>query len=267
MRVILLLLLLAGSSVASSVVEKIDKALSDIPTTLNRAELLANYKLLNAHEAQIEKELAPTPQQQERLQKLEAELAPIIHKDSEVETIDSVNRQTSLGELLYQSDIILITILSKMETLSGRVQSIFRKAVRNWQKDTCIYFIDYKNAEHRIEVVYEKGCSGMMGCIHQVQEIIMGKGCEHPAGDGKVLQATTKWQTLKHRVGYKEVRLTNERDDFKWAYFWIQDPPGRQIEVIFIDYGDREVTTPGCYWDGVEIKTQKDQRMTGYRQL
>ncbi|CAJ0593275.1 unnamed protein product [Cylicocyclus nassatus] len=79
--------------------------------------------------------------------------------------------------------------------------------------------------------------------------VIAQNAFAQPAGDGKVLQATTKWQTLKHRVGYKE------------------DPPGRQIEVIFIDYGDREVTTPGCYWDGVEIKTQKDQRMTGYRQV
>ncbi|KAJ1357398.1 hypothetical protein KIN20_015533 [Parelaphostrongylus tenuis] len=40
-------------------------------------------------------------------------------------------------------------------------------------------------------------------------------------------------------------------------------PAGSTIEVVFVSYTDR-VSTDGCRFAGVEIKTGSDKRHTGY---
>ncbi|CAJ0592532.1 unnamed protein product, partial [Cylicocyclus nassatus] len=92
-----------------------------------------------------------------------------------------------------------------------------------------------------------------------------GRLCnERPTGKGRVLKASTNFQQLVNEVGYPQVRSTNPRDDYLWAYYWIQAPQGRKIEIKF-NYFTEFIATQGCEWAGVEIKTQKDQRSTGYR--
>ncbi|VDK63928.1 unnamed protein product [Cylicostephanus goldi] len=112
MRIILFLLLFAGSDAAENIMQRIDKAMSEISTTLNKADLVATYEMTHAHEGGVEKELKLNPQQQEALQNLEAQ-ALSLHRDEPQRSegiagsIDAINRHTPLGEFLYQGDIVL----------------------------------------------------------------------------------------------------------------------------------------------------------------
>ncbi|KHJ94697.1 hypothetical protein OESDEN_05370 [Oesophagostomum dentatum] len=54
------------------------------------------------------------------------------------------------------------------------------------------------------------------------------------------------------------------REDFKMCYYWIQAPAGKKVEVT-IDKISKGFAVDGCRYGGVEIKTNKDQRLTGYR--
>ncbi|VDM65082.1 unnamed protein product [Strongylus vulgaris] len=94
-----------------------------------------------------------------------------------------------------------------------------------------------------------------------------GKLCnERPQGCGKILQATSTFQPLEDSVGYDHIQNTRDaKDEFLKCNYWIQAPQGRRIEVKFVSTDG--VATDGCYYDGVEIKAQKDQRLTGYRYL
>ncbi|VDK52834.1 unnamed protein product [Cylicostephanus goldi] len=108
-----------------------------------------------------------------------------------------------------------------------------------------------------------------------------GRLCKRrPKGCGKVLQAKTNYRLLEDRVGYEGVTSSKEKEDFEKCIYWIkvsnclnctkgiivlQAPKGRRIEVVLVRY-DYRVATNGCYHAGIEIKTQKDQRATGYRQ-
>ncbi|VDM79463.1 unnamed protein product [Strongylus vulgaris] len=89
-----------------------------------------------------------------------------------------------------------------------------------------------------------------------------GKLCnERPAGCGKILTANSNYQKLEDVLG---TRGRGEREDFDMCYYWIQAPQGRKIEVKFESFSEG-VALDGCPYAGVEIKTQKDQRQTGYR--
>ncbi|CAJ0590534.1 unnamed protein product [Cylicocyclus nassatus] len=92
-----------------------------------------------------------------------------------------------------------------------------------------------------------------------------GRFCnERPAGPGKVLKATTSFQKLEDKVGHEGVRRTDERTDYVFHYYWIEAPAGRKIEVKIVSITEK-YASEGCAWHGVEIKNQKDQRLTGPR--
>ncbi|KAE9412162.1 hypothetical protein Angca_005514, partial [Angiostrongylus cantonensis] len=81
-----------------------------------------------------------------------------------------------------------------------------------------------------------------------------------PPGCGEDLVATSKKQTLTYRLGYG----SDLRDDFIFCNYMITAPEGQKIEV------DVRSISPGYDWGGcprggVEIKAQKDQKLTGYR--
>ncbi|VDK45871.1 unnamed protein product [Cylicostephanus goldi] len=114
MRVILLVLISISNSLASGIIEKIDKALSDIPTTLNKAELLATTEILHAHDKAVERQLQLSPQQELELHRLETEAAQLGHAYYDNHTISQINHQSHIDELLYQSDIILTTEQAQM---------------------------------------------------------------------------------------------------------------------------------------------------------
>ncbi|KAJ1352593.1 Astacin (Peptidase M12A), partial [Parelaphostrongylus tenuis] len=84
---------------------------------------------------------------------------------------------------------------------------------------------------------------------------------ERPRGCGKILTATTSYQTLEDRVGEEGARYPS--DELMMCNYWIQGPPGSKIEVI-LDRYQTGVSSEGCNFAGVEIKTGSDKRRTGY---
>ncbi|VDK49262.1 unnamed protein product [Cylicostephanus goldi] len=96
-----------------------------------------------------------------------------------------------------------------------------------------------------------------------------GRLCnERPNGCGNVLQATTNYLKFEDIIGQSWIKKTVENDFFLKCHYWIEAPLGRIIEVKFHNYSSPgKVDIDGCYFAGVEIKTQKDQRSTGYRQV
>ncbi|CAJ0590533.1 unnamed protein product [Cylicocyclus nassatus] len=92
-----------------------------------------------------------------------------------------------------------------------------------------------------------------------------GRFCnERPAGPGEILTAKTSVQTIKTSVGHEGVRRSDERMDYVFHYYWIQAPAGRKIEVKIVSI-EEKLATEGCTWQAIEIKYQKDQRLTGPR--
>ncbi|CAJ0601769.1 unnamed protein product [Cylicocyclus nassatus] len=87
---------------------------------------------------------------------------------------------------------------------------------------------------------------------------------ERPSGCGEVLQATTDYKKFEDVVGHSWVKKSEENDFFAMCKYWIEAPLGRTVEVKFHNFTER-VAVQGCYYAGVEIKTQRDQRSTGYR--
>ncbi|WKY02382.1 hypothetical protein Q1695_015992 [Nippostrongylus brasiliensis] len=81
-----------------------------------------------------------------------------------------------------------------------------------------------------------------------------------PDGCGSTLQAKSEWQTLKDTVGLGR----GEELEFEKCNYWIESPLNTKIEVK-IDSFTRGLATDGCIYAGVEINTQEDQQLTGYR--
>ncbi|KJH39881.1 hypothetical protein DICVIV_14220 [Dictyocaulus viviparus] len=85
---------------------------------------------------------------------------------------------------------------------------------------------------------------------------------EKPGKCGGKLKAERDFQQLVDIVGHKNTYQTTE--DFEVCYYWIEAPPGQKIQVRLDGYKNG-ISTDGCRHGGVEIKTGKDKRHTGYR--
>ncbi|EYC45169.1 hypothetical protein Y032_0436g1425 [Ancylostoma ceylanicum] len=86
---------------------------------------------------------------------------------------------------------------------------------------------------------------------------------QRPHGCGHVVQASKDYQNLVSTIGNPNKK---EQEDFEICNYWIESPPGTQIEVR-IDRISGSFAVEGCRYFGVEINTQKDQLATGYRFL
>ncbi|VDO84367.1 unnamed protein product [Heligmosomoides polygyrus] len=82
---------------------------------------------------------------------------------------------------------------------------------------------------------------------------------ERPAGCGEEFTATPYPQVFHASVGSKSLGDTPQ-EDFDKCYYWIKAPLDKRIEVKLLRFSPDD----GCRYCGVEIKTQKDQRLTGY---
>ncbi|KJH39986.1 astacin [Dictyocaulus viviparus] len=90
-----------------------------------------------------------------------------------------------------------------------------------------------------------------------------GPRCDQKPGDcGKELTAELEFKKLIDVVGDKNAYRTTE--DFRWCHYWIRAPPGQKIQVRLDGY-ENGISTDGCRHTGVEIKTGRDKRHTGYR--
>ncbi|KAK6039159.1 hypothetical protein COOONC_23336 [Cooperia oncophora] len=56
----------------------------------------------------------------------------------------------------------------------------------------------------------------------------------------------------------------DEQEDFETCHYWIESPEGTEIEVKLVNF-TKGLSVDGCSYAGVEIKTNKDQTLTGYR--
>ncbi|VDP38726.1 unnamed protein product [Heligmosomoides polygyrus] len=83
---------------------------------------------------------------------------------------------------------------------------------------------------------------------------------ERPAGCGRTIQASTKWETLNDTLG----EWWTTREDFTKCHYWIESPENTTIEVELVDF-TKGFAIDGCVYAGVEIKTIQDQTLTGYR--
>ncbi|KAK5975278.1 CUB domain-containing protein [Trichostrongylus colubriformis] len=83
---------------------------------------------------------------------------------------------------------------------------------------------------------------------------------KRPPGCGETIQASKAWQRFEDVIG----RGGDEEEDFLTCNYWIESPEGTEIEVRMVDF-TKGVSVDGCKYAGVEIKTNEDQTLTGYR--
>uniref|UniRef100_A0A7I4Y0W3 Zinc metalloproteinase n=1 Tax=Haemonchus contortus TaxID=6289 RepID=A0A7I4Y0W3_HAECO len=91
-----------------------------------------------------------------------------------------------------------------------------------------------------------------------------GRRCtERPdEGCGKTIEASKNWKTLSNVLGNRTVRRVLEK--YNKCNYWIQSPEGTEIEVK-LKYFSKKFAVDGCPYAGVEIKTNENQQLTGYR--
>ncbi|XGW14807.1 hypothetical protein V3C99_000797 [Haemonchus contortus] len=86
---------------------------------------------------------------------------------------------------------------------------------------------------------------------------------ERPKGSpkecGQTYVASTEWREFTDFLGdYKD------HANYTRCYYWIESPEGTDIEVELASFSE-EHALEGCRNAGVEIKTNKNQQVTGYR--
>ncbi|XGW17475.1 hypothetical protein V3C99_002238 [Haemonchus contortus] len=85
---------------------------------------------------------------------------------------------------------------------------------------------------------------------------------EPDEGCGRKIDATEEWKNLTDVLGDYSVRQPLE--DFKKCNYWIESPKGTDIIVEILSLKGHQAVD-GCVFTGVEIKTNKNQQLTGFR--
>ncbi|KAE9413854.1 hypothetical protein Angca_010082, partial [Angiostrongylus cantonensis] len=83
---------------------------------------------------------------------------------------------------------------------------------------------------------------------------------QRPPGCGKILVAKSE----KQRTTYILVSGSGLSDHFKFCNYMITAPVRKKIEVE-VHSISRRYDVSGCRKGGIEVKAQKDQKLTGYR--
>ncbi|ULT89388.1 hypothetical protein L5515_007942 [Caenorhabditis briggsae] len=88
-----------------------------------------------------------------------------------------------------------------------------------------------------------------------------GNFCDQrPPGCGDNLNATAAWQSFTNTIGDG---LPTLRDNHTMCNYWVRAPDNQSVEIRIS--GLTTVTIDGCIFGGIEIKSHKDQKLTGYR--
>ncbi|KAK6030635.1 astacin [Ostertagia ostertagi] len=163
-----------------------------------------------------------------------------------INTIFDISAGSNVGQLLYQSDILLTKKQAEevIEGIEGKNGQMKRQAFKddffpdnNWV-DGVFYRFDESIEPHFILVLKSEGCFSEVGRVGFDQWLSLGQGCDQVQSD--------------------------MRDDYQFCNYWIEATEGKRIEVKInaISHGyDHE----GCVLGGVEIKSSEDQTRTGYR--
>ncbi|EYC34613.1 hypothetical protein Y032_0001g54 [Ancylostoma ceylanicum] len=212
--------------------------------TLNGTTLLAIREKIHGLKEKIKEKLTLPPEQKAILSELMKQIG-IIKKDHILpkgDSIEEINEKNSIGELLYQGDIVLtndqvdeIVEDAKDEggnrtkrqafrdhnyprtlwsngvnfffdrSASPAVRSVFMKGAQLWMKDTCIDFRENPGAPDRIRVFKEDGCWSFVGRLGGQQDLSLGDGCE---------SVGTAAHEIGHAIGFFHTQSRHDRDNF-----------------------------------------------------
>ncbi|XGW17480.1 hypothetical protein V3C99_002241 [Haemonchus contortus] len=81
-------------------------------------------------------------------------------------------------------------------------------------------------------------------------------------GCGSTITATPEWKELTDVLGNYGVYQPLE--DYTKCHYWIESPEGTDIVVEIVSLAGHQAVD-GCIFTGVEIKTNEDQKLTGFR--
>ncbi|RCN47490.1 hypothetical protein ANCCAN_06387, partial [Ancylostoma caninum] len=84
-----------------------------------------------------------------------------------------------------------------------------------------------------------------------------------PDGCGSELEAGPDWKTLTDLM--MNVRTEEYLDGYEKCHYWIKSPNNTFIEIRIKSLTPAGPVLDGCVEAGVEIKTQQNQLLTGYR--
>ncbi|RCN39289.1 astacin [Ancylostoma caninum] len=248
MRVLFLVLLLALCANAgffdSKIGQKIKETLSKMKAALNGTALIAIREKFNSLKEKIKAKLTLSPARKAILDEIMKHIK-FIKKDKVQEkgdSIEEINENSKIGELLYQGDIVLTNkqaeeIVQDIESSDSdrekrqafrdknypktlwskgvyyyfhynatpEVRSVFKKGANLWMKDTCIDFFESQSAHDRIRVFKEDGCWSYVGRLGGEQDLSLGDGCE---------SVGTAAHEIGHAIGFFHTQSRHDRDNF-----------------------------------------------------
>ncbi|KHJ94699.1 astacin, partial [Oesophagostomum dentatum] len=263
------------------------------------------YRLLAIHEKfyslkdKIAAKLALSPEQEAVLEEKLKQVTPIKKDHINVlgDSVEEVNRNADVDELLYQGDIVLTDAQAediaaeeeqgsarlKRQAINGRmfadnfwrqgifysfhknatakVKSVFKKAANLWHKDTCIDFSERPSSPERLEVMVESGCWSFVGNHHKALPLSLGLGCD-------TVEAAA--HELGHSIGMFHTHSRHDRDDYimikthnikssSMDQFTKQTPETNDNYGIEYDYGSiMHYTASGSSYNGQPVMVPKE---------
>ncbi|EYC12143.1 hypothetical protein Y032_0048g1635 [Ancylostoma ceylanicum] len=211
---------------------------------LNSTALLAIREKIHGLKEKVKAKLTLSPERKAILDELLKQISSIKkdHILSKGDSIEEINGNNKIGELLYQGDIVLTNeqadeIVQDAEdngsnrtkrqafrdqnyprtlwsngvnyffdpSASPAVRSVFTKGARLWMKDTCIDFRENSQAPDRIRVFKEDGCWSFVGRLGKQQDLSLGDGCE---------SVGTAAHEIGHAIGFFHTQSRHDRDNF-----------------------------------------------------
>ncbi|KIH47524.1 astacin [Ancylostoma duodenale] len=254
MRVLLLVLLLALCANAgffdSKIGQKIKETLSKMKAALNGTALLKIREKFNNLKEKIKAKLTLSPARKAILDEILKHIK-FIKRDKVQEkgdSIEEINENSNIGELLYQGDIVLTDkqaeeIVQDIESSDSDREK--RQAFRDrtypktlWSKGVYYYF-HYNATPDRIRVFKEEGCWSYVGRLGGQQDLSLGDGCE---------SVGTAAHEIGHAIGFFHTQSRHDRDNFitfnahnvkrDWLdQFTKQTPATNENYGITYDYG------------------------------
>ncbi|PIO61584.1 hypothetical protein TELCIR_16889 [Teladorsagia circumcincta] len=101
------------------------------------------------------------------------------------------------------------------------------------------------------------------GSINKLQPAVATFDLDYQQTIGSPFISFIDLSMINELYGCKRDLSPQPLEDFKVCNYWINSPPGTEIEIIFVSFSNN-FGFDGCVAAGVEIKTNKDQRLTGY---
>ncbi|KAK5970060.1 Zinc metalloproteinase [Trichostrongylus colubriformis] len=252
---------------------KIMTALSNIKDAVNRKMMVFKEKLSKYRNKILEKLHLTKEERQKLLERLKFfKRKDVDHVDPMGDSITEVNLQVR-GDDMFQGDMALTKdqqdkvvadiagTRSKRQayndadypgirwhkgvhyffdrSASQQVQSVFKKAARQWMADTCINFVQSPTAQDSIRVVMEHGCWSFVGRMGGKQNLSLGLGC---------VSIGTAAHELGHALGLFHTHARHDRDLFitvdeanilpDWLdQFTMESPQTNNNYNITYDYG------------------------------